>query len=326
MRLSTPLQVTKRNISKTGESNVYTNPKYFAEVIDLATPHINYDLDRHKLCYDYAGECCANQSRYSTIIPDSGCWFSEAWNQQGFNPFTNYTPSLGFYDLTTQTILSQEIAMQYAGIQAGIASWWGQGTKTDSRIPALLQTAAITSFRWTIYYEPESLGDPSVSQLTNDLTYIRDHYGNDPSFLRIGGRFVVFVYADGADACGMADRWKQANTVGAYLVLKVFSGYATCASQPDGWHQYSPAVAADNQKSHSYAIAPGFWKKGDTVRLARDLTRWNQNIRDMIASGAPFQLVTTFTANCNYGLFPASCDFNSVVITYCNLKFFFNHA
>src|SRR5258706_3499673 len=68
------LQVTKHNISKTGESNVYTNPKYFAEVIDLATPHINYDLDRHELCYDYAGECCANQSRYSTIIPDSGCF------------------------------------------------------------------------------------------------------------------------------------------------------------------------------------------------------------------------------------------------------------
>jgi hypothetical protein len=221
-------------------------------------------------------------------------WFSEAWNQQGFNPFTNYAPSLGFYDLTNQTILSQEIAMQYAGIQAGIASWWGQGTKTDSRIPALLQTAAITSFRWTIYYEPESLGDPSVSQLTNDLTYIRDHYGNDPSFLRIGGRFVIFVYADGADACGMADRWKQANTVGAYVVLKVFSGYSACASQPDGWHQYAPAVAADSQKSHSYAISPGFWKKGETVRLARDLTRWNQNIRDMVASGAPFQLVTTF--------------------------------
>src|SRR5947207_6938567 len=50
-------------------------------------------------------------------------WFPEAWNQQGFNPFTNYTPSLGFYDLTNQTIVSQEIAMQYAGIQAGIASW-----------------------------------------------------------------------------------------------------------------------------------------------------------------------------------------------------------
>ena len=221
-------------------------------------------------------------------------WFPEAWNQQGFNPFTNYNPSLGFYD-ASQAVTKQHIAaMQYGGIQTGIASWWGQGSKTDTHIPGLLQAAAGTNFRWSIYYENESQGDPSVSQLTNDLTYLRDKYGNDPSFLRINGKFVVFVYADGADACGMADRWTQANTVGAYIVLKVFSGYRTCASQPDSWHQYSPAVAADSQKGFSYAIAPGFWKKGDAVRLARDLNRWNQNVRDMVASGAPWQLVTTF--------------------------------
>ncbi|HKG54061.1 MAG TPA: hypothetical protein VKB04_07345, partial [Anaerolineales bacterium] len=221
-------------------------------------------------------------------------WFPEAWNQQGFNPFTNYNPSLGFYD-ASQAVTKQHIAaMLYGGIQAGIASWWGQGSKTDTHIPGLLQAAAGTNFRWSIYYEKESQGDPSVSQLTNDLTYLRDKYGNDPSFLRINGRFVVFVYADGGDACGMVDRWKQANTVGAYIVLKVFSGYHTCANQPDNWHQYSPAVASDSQKGFSYAIAPGFWKKGDAVRLARDLTRWNQNVRDMVASGAPFQLVTTF--------------------------------
>ncbi|HLO29461.1 MAG TPA: DNRLRE domain-containing protein [Anaerolineales bacterium] len=222
-------------------------------------------------------------------------WFPEAWNQQGFNPFTNYTPSLGFYDGSSSTVIKQQIAaMQYGGIQAGIASWWGQGSKSDSRMPALLQGAAGTSFRWSVYYENESLSDPSVAQLTSDLTYLRDKYGNDPSFLRVNGHFVVFVYADGADACGMADRWKQANTVGAYVVLKVFSGYRNCTNQPDGWHQYSPAVAADSQSGYSYAIAPGFWKKGEAIRLARDLTRWNQNVRAMVASGAPFQLVTTF--------------------------------
>jgi hypothetical protein len=221
-------------------------------------------------------------------------WFPEAWNQQGFNPFTNYTPSLGFYD-ASQTVTRQHIAaMQYGGIQAGIASWWGQGSRTDTRIAGLLQAASGTSFRWSIYHETESQGDPSVAQLTSDLTHIRDRYGNDPSFLRVNGKFVVFVYADGNDACGMADRWKQANTVGAYIVLKVFPGYRTCPSQPDSWHQYSPAVATDNQNGYSYAIAPGFWKKGDPVRLARDLNRWNQNVRDMVASGAPWQLIATF--------------------------------
>ena len=221
-------------------------------------------------------------------------WFPEAWTQQGTFPYTNYTPSIGFYDPTLQTVINQQNAMQYGGIQAGIASWWGQGTKTDSRIPTLLQAAAGTSFRWALYYEQESLSNPSASQITNELTYIRDHYGNDPSFLRINGRFVVFVYADGLDACGMADRWKQGNTVGAYIVLKVFGGYAACASQPDSWHQYGPAVAADSQRPYSYTISPGFWLKGESVRLARDLARWNQNIRDMIASGTDFQLITTF--------------------------------
>jgi hypothetical protein len=222
-------------------------------------------------------------------------WFPEAWTQLGITPYTNYHPTLGYYDSADQTTIKNHIAaMQYGGIQAGIASWWGQGSKPDGRVPALLQAASGTAFQWSIYYEPESLGDPSVAQINSDLTYFHDHYASNPSFLKIGGKFVVFVYSDTVDSCGMADRWKQANTVNAYVILKVFPGYKTCASQPDGWHQYSPAVAADYQAGYSYAISPSFWKVGESARLVRDLTRWNTNIRDMITSGAPFQLITTF--------------------------------
>ncbi len=222
-------------------------------------------------------------------------WFPEAWKQQGIEPYTNYHPSLGFYSLSDQTMVRQHIdAMQYGGIQVGIASWWGQGSATDQRLPLLLTAAAPTTFRWSIYYEPESQGDPSLSTLSADLTYLRDHYGSDPSLLRIDGRLVVFVYADASDGCGMVDRWTQANSVNAYLVLKVFAGYRSCARQPDGWHQYAPASAADAQDQFSYAISPGFYKVGENPRLARDLARWKSNIRDMIASGARFQLITTF--------------------------------
>jgi hypothetical protein len=223
-------------------------------------------------------------------------WFAEAWTQSGIYPYTNYNPKLGFYSNKDLTTLQQHLdMMQYAGIQAGIASWWGQGSTTDVKIPGLLTATSGTHFRWALYYENESTGDPSASQIQNDLTYIRDHYGSDPSFLRVNGKFVVFVYAAGNDGCGMADRWKQGNTVGAYVVLKVFSGYLTCASQPDSWHQYSPAVAADRQGNYSYAISPGFWQKGLTVRLARDVARWTQNVKDMVASGTNWQLVTTFS-------------------------------
>ncbi len=223
-------------------------------------------------------------------------WFPEAWTQQGIYPYTNYTPKLGFYSNTDQDILKQHIAMlQYGNIQAGIASWWGQGSQTDTKIAGLLSAAAGTTFRWALYYENESMGDPSVSQIKSDLTYISNNYARDPSYLRVNGKFVVFVYADAADGCGMADRWKQANTVGAYIALKVFVGYDSCVSQPDSWHQYSPAVATDQQGSYSYSISPGFWLKGNSVRLARDITRWKQNVLDMVASGAQWQLVTTFS-------------------------------
>jgi hypothetical protein len=223
-------------------------------------------------------------------------WFEEAWTQQGIYPYTNYTPALGFYSSRDQNILKQHIdMMQYSHIDAAIASWWGQGSQTDAKINGLLSAASGTTFRWALYYENESQGNPSASQIQADLTYIRDHYGKNPNFLRINGKFVVFVYADGGDACGMADRWKQANTVGAYIVLKVFPGYASCASQPDSWHQYCPAEAADQQGNMSYTISPGFWLKGNAVRLARDLSRWNQNVRDMVASGVKWQLITTFS-------------------------------
>jgi len=223
-------------------------------------------------------------------------WFPEAWNQLGIYPYTNYTPKLGYYSSKDQNTIKQHIAMmQYAHIDAAIASWWGQGSQTDTKIAGLLSASVGTNFRWALYYENESIGNPSATQIQADLIYIRDHYGKNPNFLRVNGKFVVFVYSDGGDACGMADRWKQANTVGAYIVLKVFPGYGGCTSQPDSWHQYCPAVAADSQGSISYTISPGFWQKGNSIRLARDITRWAQNVRDMIASGAEWQLINTFS-------------------------------
>ena len=222
-------------------------------------------------------------------------WFPETWGSSS-NPFTNYHPSAGLYDSSDAATIARNIdAMQYGGIQAGISSWWGQASKTDQRMPQLLRGADGTGFRWTVYYEPEAQGDPTVAQLNGDLTYLSTHYGSDPSFLRINGRFVVFVYADGSDACGMASRWSQANTVNAYIVLKVFSGYKTCADQPAGWHQYGPASANADMSPYSYTISPGFWKKGEaSPRLTRDPARWANQVAAMASSTAQFQLVTTF--------------------------------
>lgn len=184
--------------------------------------------------------------------------------------------------------------MRYGRVKVGIASWWGRGSRTDDRVRLLLKSAAGTPFRWTIYYEPEGQGDPSVKRIRADLRYIRKKYSAHRRFFRLGRRFVVFVYAESGDACGMVNRWRRANNVGAYVVLKVFSGFLSCAGQPDGWHQYAPAVADDDQPPYSYSISPGFWKVDEDPRLDRDLDRWRESVERMASARVMFRLVTTF--------------------------------
>jgi hypothetical protein len=224
-------------------------------------------------------------------------WYSRNWTQGSTFPATHYQPSAGFYSSTDQALIAYQIAgMQYAHLNFAISSWWGQGSQEDAAVPALLAGAGGTPFKISLYYEDESLGDPSVAAIQSDLAYLQSRYAASPNFLTIGGKPVLFVYADPADGCGMADRWKQANADGSwFIVLKVFGGYRNCASQPDGWHQYAGATATDSQPGYSYTISPGFWKYNEaTPRLDRDLLRWQTNIRSMLASNAPFQLVVSW--------------------------------
>jgi hypothetical protein len=223
-------------------------------------------------------------------------WFPEAWKQQGMNPFTHYQPGLGYYNQDDLSVVKMQIAaMQYGKIQAGIASWWGQGTPTAARFPSLLKLGEQMGFYWAVYVESEGTGNPSVDAIRADLEYIRDNYAGSPAYLKVGSRFVVFVYSDPGDGCDMASRWKQGNTVGAYLVLKNFAGYRKCSDQPDGWHQYAPAKAVAQSQSDSYTISPGFWKGTDAnPRLQRNITQWASEIQSMIVSNAKFQLITTF--------------------------------
>jgi len=223
-------------------------------------------------------------------------WFPQAWNQQGINPFSQYRPSLGYYNTNDIAVIERHIAaMQYGKIQVGIASWWGQGHHTDGHVATLLREGEKMHFSWALYVESEGQGDPSVEAIHSDLEYIQRQYASSSAYLKINGRFVIFVYADQNDRCGMADRWKEANTVGAYLVLKVFPGYQSCASQPDGWHQYAPASAQRQIGMSSYTISPGFWKAGETTpRLERDIEQWNSAIQAMVAAKTDFQLICSF--------------------------------
>jgi hypothetical protein len=146
-----------------------------------------------------------------------------------------------------------------------------------------------------LYIESEGYRDSSVAEIRTDLAYIRDHYTISPEYLKIEGKFVVFVYGSDVDNCNMVKRWLDANTVNAYIVLKIFVGYKKCEQQPDAWHQYSPALSKRQVDTDSFVISPGFALAGqNNFPLARDLNRWNSDIQAMLASKANFHLITTF--------------------------------
>jgi hypothetical protein len=226
-------------------------------------------------------------------------WYPEAWARDAVFPYSRFQPSLDYYSADDADIVRQHLAaLRYAHLGAGIYSWWGPFgyPLTDTRFWRYLAAARTTPFRWAVYYEREGYENPSVEKIRSDLEYIRDLYATKPAYLRIDGRFVVFVYGGAGDSCAStSQRWREANAVGAYIVLKAFDGYLSCGVQPQGWHEYSATLPEYSLPPDAFIISPGFDEAGSAgPRLTRDLTRWREDVAAMVASGAPWQLVLSF--------------------------------
>jgi hypothetical protein len=212
-------------------------------------------------------------------------WYPQTWSVDGVEVW--YDVQLGHYSSDNPAVVDQHIQdLDYGNIDVAIASWWGVDRQNEaSRIPMLLDrtVAAGSELKWAIYYESEGFGNPSVAELESDLAYLKARYTQHRAFARIDGKPVIFVYNAADASCEVADRWAQATNGEWHVVLKVFGGYGSCASQPDAWHQYGPATAASHFPGHSYNISPGFWRANEeSARLARDPDRWVQNVRDMV--------------------------------------------
>jgi hypothetical protein len=216
-------------------------------------------------------------------------WYAENFTEGG----SRYTASAGKYSMDDPATIERQIEdMQYGGLEAGISSWWGRGKREDVRLPLMMSKGAELGFSWTVYYEHEAYADPSPAEINDDLTYLRK-YSDQPTWLHIDGKPVIFVYNVGADACDMVSRWTEANkTAGYYVVLKVFGGYRDCADQPSSWHQY--ASGFDVQKGYSAIVSPGFWKNDEPDRVPRDLERFRKEATAVATSSEPFQLVVTY--------------------------------
>lgn len=224
-------------------------------------------------------------------------WYPQTWTVGGEH--VSYDVELGYYSSDDPNVVDQHIQdMDYANIDVAIASWWGIDKHNQAqRIPMLLdQTVdAGSDLKWAIYYEKEGFGNPGVEEIRDDLDYLMQNYADHDAFARIDGKPVIFIYnADDRD-CQVADRWAEASNGEWYVNLKVFGGFGDCLNQPDSWHQYGPASSPQRHRGYSYVISPGFWRADEAEpRLERDINRWYKDIRSMIASKEPWQLITTY--------------------------------
>ena len=264
-----------------------------------ASIHVRFELTRAGRIADFRGpDADTTQPAFPIRAAFYYAWYPEEWWAGEFFPYSFFRPTLDYYsDVDARVVRDHTAAFRYAHLNAGIYSWWGRDgdPPTDRRFWRYLAAARTTPLRWALYYEREGYGDPTPEQIRADLEYIRDTYASKPAYLKVDGRFVVYVYGDPHDGCATADRWRAANTVGAYIVLKAFSGYRDCAVQPDAWHEYSAALPEYALLPDSFMVAPGFDERGEPApRLLRDPQRWRADVTDMLESNAEWQLVLTF--------------------------------
>lgn len=151
------------------------------------------------------------------------------------------------------------------------------------------------NIKFAIYYEKEGFKDVPKSEIISDINYIKTKYASNPSYLKINGRAVVFVY--NADS-GLSDAQKWSyirNKTGIYTVLKIFSGYQDHSNLADSWHEYAPAIAFGQSDGYSAFISPGFWKWHESPRLAReDFVRFENNVKSLKNAIVQFKLIETW--------------------------------
>lgn len=158
---------------------------------------------------------------------------------------TNW-PQLGAYDSHDRKVVDQHFRWaKKAGLTGFIVSWWRQGDFHDEGMPLMLEAARKHGMKITIYYETvPPRGSPTVEGAVGDLLYLLEKYGKDPTWLKVDGKPVFFIYGRALNEIKL-DGWKQVITQvnqkhpgGALFIGDRISEEA--AQIFDGIHTYNP--------------------------------------------------------------------------------------
>lgn len=136
---------------------------------------------------------------YPWYGPDDRHWKDD---KERINPFLG----LGFaeeYNSQDQSVICRQIDLATGhGIDFFAVSWWGKGSFEDNTLKNyFIKSPLIGEISFALLYESEGLlgkqtilDDSAQSRLFADFEYMQENYWNHPSYLKINGKPVVFIY------------------------------------------------------------------------------------------------------------------------------------
>ena len=116
------------------------------------------------------------------------------------------TPADGPYDSLDPAVIARHAEQaRAAGLTALVASWWGQGDRTDRQLPRLLDACQAQGLKVCAYVEQAD----SVESVAKDVLYLHERYAAHPAWLRLNDRPVVMFFDRLMQNLGL-DGWDQA--------------------------------------------------------------------------------------------------------------------
>ncbi|MDF1741770.1 MAG: glycoside hydrolase family 99-like domain-containing protein [Verrucomicrobiales bacterium] len=195
--------------------------------------------------------------------------------EDGYNGLSQgLKPALGEYSSRSAKTLVNHIEWsKQLGIDHWICSWWGRGSWEDETLrhhvgPALESSAPAAPKLCLFYESPGTLSfDPdkginfdlpqNTRQLVEDFDYLARHYFNQPNYLKINGRPVLYLYlsrtftGDYENAIALARTAAQAQGFNPFLIGdEVFWGAPdthriSCFDAITAYNMHGPAHFAE---------------------------------------------------------------------------------
>ena len=116
------------------------------------------------------------------------------------------TPADGPYDSLDPAVIQRHAGQaKSAGLTGLVASWWGQGDRTDRQLPLLLDACHAQGLKVCAYVEQAG----SADSVAKDVLYLHERYAGHPGWLSLNGKPVVMFFDRLLQNLGL-DGWDQA--------------------------------------------------------------------------------------------------------------------